>query len=322
MLSAMRSTSRHHALATALGILAIVLWGTTVAVMRSIVEQMSPMSAAAASNFIGGAVGSLVVVAGRGRFGAPWRLPWRHLLAGGAMFTLYNAVFFLAIEKAATRTQAVEVGLVNYLWPALTLVFSVPILRHRARLTLWPGLLIAMAGVCWAMAGSNGVSFASFQANLVGHPAPYALAAVAAVTWGLYSNLTRRWAGDESPGNAVPFFLLITGVCLTVLAWATGAGRPPAWPLGLVAALLYLALVPTLVGYVLWDAAMRKGNNTLVASLSFFVPLISTVISCVALRVPMTLHLGLACGLVIAGAVLCRRSISEPASSRTAATME
>lgn len=312
----MSSTHPRHAWATALGILAIVIWGSTVAALRSIVEQVSPLTAAATANLLGGATGTLVLAAGRGRFGAPWRLPRAYLAAGGAMFAIYNAAFYLAIEKAATRTQAIEVGLVNYLWPALTLVLSVPILRRRARPTLWPGLFLAMAGVCWAMAGGNGVSLRSFQSNLLGNPAPYGLALVAAVTWALYSNLTRRWAGGESAGNAVPLFLLITGLCLAPLSWAQGGGEPVRWTSRLLAELLYLSLVPTLVGYVFWDAAMRKGNVTLVASLSFFVPLISTGISCVVLRVPMTAQLAAACLLVVAGAGICRHALPDPPVAR------
>jgi drug/metabolite transporter (DMT)-like permease len=44
------------------------------------------------------------------------------------------------------RAQAIEVGMVNYLWPSLTIVFA--ILFNGQKSTLWviPGLAISLLG--------------------------------------------------------------------------------------------------------------------------------------------------------------------------------
>ena len=46
-----------------------------------------------------------------------------------------------------SREEVLAVGLINYLWPSLTLLLSVPILGYRSRWFLGPGMLVATAGM-------------------------------------------------------------------------------------------------------------------------------------------------------------------------------
>jgi len=75
--------------------------------------------------------------------------------------------------------------------------------------------------------------------------------------------------------------------------------------------LLYMSIFPTFLAYFFWDRAMRKGNIILVASLSYFTPLLSIIISSLYLQVIIKPSLWIACGLVIAGAVVCKFSIID-----------
>jgi len=72
-----------------------------------------------------------------------------------------------------------------------------------------------------------------------------------------------------------------------------------------------MAVLPGLLAYVFWEAAMRKGHMVLVAAIVYCICLLSTIISCLYLGVAMSFELWLACGLVIAGAVTCNWSIIE-----------
>jgi drug/metabolite transporter (DMT)-like permease len=107
----------------------------------------------------------------------------------------------------------------------------------------------------------------------------------------------------------VPLFLLATGLALLVIRlFVTEQTQVNASD---ALQLLYLAVFPTTLGYVFWDMAMRKGNLILIASLSYIIPLASTLISSALLRVSVTPNLWLACGLVIAGAVVCKYSVDD-----------
>ena len=80
--------------------------------------------------------------------------------------------------------------------------------------------------------------------------------------------------------------------------------------------LLYLTLGPTLLAYMMWDVGMRKGNIILISNTSFFGPLISTLINCIYLRVPMGRELWAACGMVIIGAMVCKWSLADAKTDR------
>ena len=59
-------------------------------------------------------------------------IPRRFLLIGGALFVSYESVFALAISMTTSPMQAVEVSLVNYLWPHLPCFFARPPRERRA----------------------------------------------------------------------------------------------------------------------------------------------------------------------------------------------
>jgi drug/metabolite transporter (DMT)-like permease len=63
---------------------------------------------------------------------------------------------------------------------------------------------------------------------------------------------------------------------------------------------------------------MRKGKIILVVSLSYFTPLLSIIISSLYLQVVIKPSLWIACGLVIAGAVICKFSIVDKTQKESA----
>jgi drug/metabolite transporter (DMT)-like permease len=139
----------------------------------------------------------------------------------------------------------------------------------------------------------------------------YVLGVAAAVSWALYSNLTRLWAGLKS-GGGVAFFLPATGIILLLLRlWQAEEGF---WTLRAVLEVLFMGFF-TAIAYVLWDLAMRKGNIVFIAACSYLTPLLSTLLSCIYLQVQAGAGLWLGCFLIIVGSFLSWTSVSEKGSS-------
>ncbi|MDD4890300.1 MAG: aromatic amino acid DMT transporter YddG [Phycisphaerae bacterium] len=315
--------SRTSAAYTALGLLSVLFWSTTVAFSRHLTEHFGTLTAAAGVYLVGGATGLIQMLARRGAFRDAIRMPAKYLLGCGGLFVLYTIMLYGAIGWSASGRQTVEVGLVNYLWPSMTILLSIPLLGRRARWTLLPGMAIALAGVVLAVAARGELSAAGLLANLRANPLPYAFAFVGAVVWGGYSNLSRRWA-SRAAGNGVPLFILAAG--LTLCALKLIAGEPTKNALHVdryLAFLIYMGLCPGLLGYLFYDLAVRRGHIIMVASLSYFIPLLSTLISCLFLGVPMRATLWLASAMLIAGAWTCRRATHKPPApaATDAATM-
>jgi drug/metabolite transporter (DMT)-like permease len=130
--------------ATLIGLAAILLWSTMVGLIRSVSEGLGPVGGAAMIYTLSGLL-CLVTVG----FPDIKRFSPRYLIAGSVLFVSYEICLALSLGYAATRSQAIEVGMVNYLWPSLTIVFA--ILFNGQKSTLWviPGL----ASHCWVYAG-------------------------------------------------------------------------------------------------------------------------------------------------------------------------
>ncbi len=287
--------------ATLAGFAAILLWSTTVPLARGLAEHVGPVSGAAAVYGVSGCLAFFSLL--RRRTG---RLPVKYVAGCGALFVAYAVLLYLAIGRAVDRQQVLEIGLINYLWPALTLVLSTSLLGRRARWFLWPATGLALAGVVLALTHTTGISWPSFARNLAGNPAAYLMALAAAACWALYSNLTQRWAGGRESG-AVDVFLLLTAVTFGMLM--SLADEDARWS-GLAAGEAFFLGLATFGGYRLWDRAMRRGNATLVAAGSYLTPLFSTLASCAYLGVTPGPRLWVGCAVLIAGSVLSWRALA------------
>jgi drug/metabolite transporter (DMT)-like permease len=206
---------------------------------------------------------------------------------------------------AKNRSQTIEVGLLNYLWPAFTILFSLPILKYKASWWLIPGTLLALFGVFLVLTQGTTVSLGSLLANLLSNPVAYGLGFIAAISWGLYSNLARRWGEPKSSG-AVQLFTLATGVAF----WVIGFFWPEngVWSTRTVAEVGFLGIA-TALAYVFWDISMRAGNMVLVAASSYLTPLFSTIVSSLYLGVKPGISLWLGCAILIAGSTLSGFSV-------------
>ncbi|HBY58049.1 MAG TPA: EamA family transporter [Candidatus Atribacteria bacterium] len=300
---------------TIFGILAILFWGTTIAFSRSLTEQLGPLTAASWIYLLSGIWSCIYLISKPGGIKKIFQLPILYLIGCGVLFVFYMVCLYLAVGLAFSREQVIGVSIINYLWPELTLVFSLPILHKKAKITLVPGVVLAFSGFYLATVESGMFSWEAFKGNIQVNYFPYLLAFMAAISWGLYSILVRRWAGHTEDG-AVPLFLLVTGLILTAIRFMfpeESYSSPR-----VVAELLYMSIFPTFLAYFFWDRAMRKGKIILVASVSYFTPLLSIIISSLYLQVAVKANLWIACGLVIAGAVICKFSIVDRTQKESA----
>jgi len=159
--------------ATGLGFMAILFWSTTIAFSRSLSEQIGTLTTAAAVYLLGGLLGCLSLVLRGKKLRDILALPHAYLGVCGALFAIYALCLYLAIGLAADRHQVMAVGVINYLWPGLTLAFSVPILKRRARAGLLPGIALAFAGVVLAMVPQGQFNLAAWAGDMArGAPFP------------------------------------------------------------------------------------------------------------------------------------------------------
>lgn len=292
------------------GVMALVLWSATIALSRSLSESLGPLTAATAVYLVGGFFCLLRLFMSGISLRQLFRIPGNYLIGCGFLFILYTVLLYLAVGLARDRDQALEIGLINYLWPALTLLLSLALLKQQARWWLWPGTAIALMGIFLVMTQGAIISWSAFWGRLHSNPLAYILAFVAAISWALYSNLTRRWAGTGN-GGAVELFIPATGFILfSIRLFVT---EPTSWNPRATAEMVILGAI-TALAYALWDVSMRRGNLLLVAACSYFTPLLSTLVSCIYWRVMPGSRLWIGSLMIVVGSLMSWRAVADKES--------
>ncbi|MDO9541671.1 MAG: EamA family transporter [Kiritimatiellia bacterium] len=295
----------HLSKATFLGLIALAFWATSVAFTRTLCEALGPVTLGAIG-FGGGGLISLCVELWRHRRISIFSPPaWPYLIFCGVFFIGYISGFVPALAMANDRQVALQLGIVNYLWPGLIVLGSVFILKYRARwFFLIPGLMIAFAGIMICMAGT--LSFSLFLNAIRQNAVAFALMTGSAICWAIYSNGAHKYAPPNG-ASGVPLFQLVTGILFFIFMIINGA--KPAWSVSLIGPLIYYMIFIVALSYLLWDLAMQKGHVVFLGAVSYLLPLASTLFAGFYFNEPLGLHLLAGAVLITLGAILSRYGV-------------
>lgn len=240
-----------------LALVVIVAWGLNFVVIRVGLDGLPPMLLGAL-RFVLAALPVFLV--------RRPNLPWRWLIAYGATISLGQFVFLF--EAMANGMPAGLASLVLQSQAFFTLAFAALFLGERMRGASVLGLLIAGGGLL--LIGLQ----TGHSTSLLG----IVLTLVAASMWAMGNVLTRKFGKINLMGLViwgslippVPFFLLSL--------WLEGPQRIEQALLNIgtssILALLYLALVATLLGYGLWSRLLSRYPAGQVAPFSLLVPVV------------------------------------------------
>ncbi|MEQ9947382.1 aromatic amino acid DMT transporter YddG [Pectobacterium aroidearum] len=288
--------------ATLTGLLAIILWSTSVGLIRSLTEALGPIGGAAMIY----STSTLCLLA---FYGLPRikTLPRIYLFAGGAMFVCYEIFLSLSIGLADSRMQAIEIGMINYLWPSLTIFFSLFINQQKSRFLLWPGLTLSLGGIVWIMKGDSDWTPALLWNNILANPLAYSLAFSAALTWALYCNITKRYAQGKS---GVSLFFFISSLVLW-MQYSFSAEGTISLTLPSALQLIFMG-ASTALAYSAWNIGIQHGNLTLLATASYFTPVLSTFLAALWLNITPAISFWQGVAMVTAGSLLCWYATRSP----------
>jgi drug/metabolite transporter (DMT)-like permease len=284
--------------ATLLGLLAILLWSSVVGLIRSVSEGLGPIGGAAMIYSVS-AVFLLLAL----RMPNLRLFPRPYLLLGSLLFVSYEICLSLSLGYANTRLQAIEVGMINYLWPCFTVLMALVFNGQKAKWWLLPGLLLSLFGIGWIMSGEGGWSPAQMLENVRSNPLSYSLAFGGAVIWALYCNLTKKIAQGH---NGVVLFITLTALALWLkYAFSSENGMQFTLPVTLT---LLCAGMAMGAGYAAWNVGILRGNMTLLATASYFAPVLSAVFAALVLNTALTANFWQGVVMVTAGSLICWRA--------------
>lgn len=281
--------------ATLIGLIAVLLWSSIVGLIRSVSESLGATGGAAMMY----SVASVFLLMSVG-FPKIQKFPRKYLIWGSILFVSYELCLSLSIGYANTNRQAIEVGMVNYLWPALTMVAAIIFNQQKSNLLVIPGFLIAILGICWVLGGEQGLDLPSMLANIQDNPLSYGLAFTGALIWAAYCTVTARIANGN---NGVTLFFILTA-CALWMKYLFIGGQPMTFDFH---AIVYLALAAGAMGfgYAAWNVGILHGNVTVLAGASYFIPVFSAALAALVLKTPLSMSFWQGSAMVCLGSILC-----------------
>ncbi|MBB6261881.1 drug/metabolite transporter (DMT)-like permease [Paenochrobactrum gallinarii] len=226
--------------------------------------------------------------------------PRRYLIWGGLLFAAYEMCLSLSIGFADSGTQAIEVSMVNYLWPSLTLLLTVITSKQTLRPLIFVGMTVCLIGVSKVLGGENGLSLHHMAVNIGSNPLSYGLAFAGAIIWSVYCVLTKKIAKGC---NGITLFFILTATVLW-LQFAFTENQAFNFTPQL---LIELSLVSCAMGlgYAAWNTGILYGNVTVLATASYFTPVLSAFFAAQLLGESLGISFWLGALLVSAGSLMC-----------------
>ncbi|MEP6897703.1 MAG: DMT family transporter [Rhodanobacter sp.] len=305
----MGTTERLDGRALVLIGIALLTWSSAYAAIAYALASFSPGEVALARLTIGSLCFAALMVVRRTPL--PQRSDWPQLALLGVLgLTVYHLCLNHAETRIASGTAAILISLV----PAATAAVSAVWLHERLSTRALLGLGVALIGVVMVvLASGRQVKFEPMAA----------LVLVSVLVSAIY------FVGQKP--------LFVRNSMIGVTAFTFFAGTLGALPFGLhlpqalaaapwshIAALLWLGLAPTFVGYLAWNAALGRASASQVSSFIYFSPPIAVLIGWLWLHERpgwLTLIGG---AITVGGVVLAnaRRRAVPPAPVRVAEACE
>jgi drug/metabolite transporter (DMT)-like permease len=237
-----------------------LLWSSGFAVSKLALADCPPLLLLTIRFLVAGAVALFAAAA----FQVNWRLAWRDVLVLGAI-GIFNNALYLGFNYSGMHTVSAGLtALIASTNPVLTSLLAACFLGERMTVRKIIGLVLGVAGVAFIVESR----IASGTASMLG---------IGLVVAGLMSLvggtiLFKRFAPSTNlaVGNGVQ--ALAAGVALTPFAFAfESVGEiVPTWRL--LAALAYLTLCGSVVGYLLWFRLLTTFGATSASAYHFLMP--------------------------------------------------
>lgn len=289
-------------LATLLGFSAILLWSSLVGLLKKLSSLLGADYAVTLMYSLSTVI--LLII-----FKIPNLkiIPKIYLIGASLLFLVYELCFSYAIALAQTSQQAIEISLVNYLWPSLTVVMLIIFKELKFSIFVIFGLMISMCGIVVIQTGNNQFSLITLWTHFMSNPISYILALMGAILWATYCVITRKYSQGHNP--IALYFVLISVVLWTKLLMTHSIDTLPNIDFEVLPYLIAVGLA-TALGYAAWNIGIIKGNITFLVTLSYFSPIFSTLFSMLILQTVLSLEFWHGVYLVTLGSLICWLSTS------------
>lgn len=214
----------------------------------------------------------------------------RENILKSAVMGFFNPfLYYIVLLKAYSLLEAQVAGILNYTWPIVLVLLSVPLLKQKIPFYSFLALFISFFGIIYI--GTNG----DLLGMKIDEPLGISLALLSALFWAIYWILNLKDKKRKSEEKIflnlliglvyVAIYLLVTGVEIKLPNWQAAIGS------------IYIGLFELSISFVIWLNALKLSSDTAkVSNLVYLSPFIA--LFWIWMTVGEVIHMSTVVGLV------------------------
>jgi drug/metabolite transporter (DMT)-like permease len=231
--------------------LATLTWATNMALGRWLRADIGPLTLAASRFLIASLIFALLLQRRPVEERRLGRDRWLVLAMALSGVTLFAPTLYLGLRYTTTANAT----LINGLGPLITGLLATQLIHEPMSRRQVVGALASLVGIVLLLSGGSLAFWQGVQVNIGDL---IILGAVA--LWGVYSVLGRRVMQHRSALSATAFSAFL-GLPVLLLAAVWELQRIPLQLRPeLIVAILYIGIAPTVIGFLAWNAGVRRLN--------------------------------------------------------------
>lgn len=257
-------------------LLASILWGTTGAA-ATLVPEVSPLAVGAFSMGIGGLIQAFLASTALKRDASLLKHHRKEVLIGALALMVYPMAFYTSMRMAGVATGTV-VSIASA--PLFTLLFECLFSTKRnLNNRKWVSLGLGVVGIVLLVNAESTHGHAELQFKLWG----ILLGLVAGLSYATYSLMAKELINKGVQSQAAMGAIFGLGACLLLpTLLASGDNLFVSQTNTLV--LIYMAVIPMGVGYIMFGVGLRHINASTANILTLFEPVVAAVIAVLILE--------------------------------------
>jgi drug/metabolite transporter (DMT)-like permease len=280
----------------------VVLWAGSFSVIKKLLDDSVAAGDIAILRYAIAAPGfAYILWRARGLPGLTRADATRVMVAGLLVVVGYHMFLNVGTRYTTSGVAALVVALA----PGLTMLLAFAFGLDRINLRRVVGLAVAFTGVAIVVAfgAGNDLSFESAKGPLIVLGAPLAFA--------LYNVILKPLLGRHDLLALTAATSLVGTVGLTPFVRGSTVDAVTDASASDAALLLYLGLLATLLGYILWNAGLKGLGPTRAVTYAYAIPPLAVTFGAIFLDEPVTVWLALG-GVLVVGGIATAQGVQRP----------
>lgn len=200
---------------------------------------------------------------------------WRHRKIMSLLAMLGMGFHNLLSYVGLQFTTATNGVLLNSATPVMIILIGVVFFKRRVPAVQMVGVAISLVGVMTILSKGQLELLTTVQFNRGD-----LIVLASMLLWALYT-LTLKWRPQGLPGIALLAVCGLIGLIgmTPVYAWEIASGKSIQWTWGAAAALLYLGIFPSVIGYVFWNRGVEEVGPSVAGLFMYLMPVFGSLLA-------------------------------------------